>query len=171
VTDPRLVRILEQVRASRFADLTGARVSASIPVSERLLNELVGSLMPPSGPLRDVTIHPQAGDRFSVRARLARVDFLPPINLTVAIERQPELPDTPLVLRLGSFPGLVAMIGAAFPIASKLPPGIRMDKDRVLVDLKTLAEREGYADLLPLIEKIRLKTDEGRLIVEVDARA
>jgi hypothetical protein len=63
------------------------------------------------------------------------------------------------------------MIGAAFPIASKLPPGVRMDKDRVIVDVKTLAERQGYADLLTMVEKIRLTTDEGRLIVELNARA
>jgi hypothetical protein len=170
VSDPRLVRILEQLRASRFADLAGARVSASIPVSERLLNELVVSAIPPAVPVRDVTIQPRRGDRFSVRARFARVDFLPPINITVAIERQPELPDSPLVLRLTSFPGLITMIGAAFPIASKLPPGIRMDKDRVLVDLKTLAESQGFADLLTLVEKVRLTTDEGRLIVELEAR-
>jgi hypothetical protein len=170
VSDPRLVRILEQLRASRFTDLAGARVSASIPVSGRLLTELVASSIPPAAPLRDVTIHPQRGDRFSVRARLTRVDFLPPLKITAAIERQPELPDSPLVLRLGSFPGLIAMIGAALPIASKLPPGIRMDGDRVLVDLKTLAECQGYADLLSLIETIRLTTDEGRLIVEVEVR-
>ena len=170
VSDPRLVRIFEQLRASRFADLAGARVSASIPVSERLLNELVVSAIPPSVPVRDVTIQPRRGDRFSVRARLARVDFLPPITITVAIERQPELPDSPLVLRLTSFPGLITMIGAAFPIASKLPPGIRMDKDRVLVDLKTLAESQGYADLLTLVEKVRLTTDEGKLIVALEAR-
>ena len=170
MSDPRLVRIFEQLRASRFADLAGARVSASIPVSERLLNELVVSAIPPSVPVRDVTIQPRRGDRFSVRARLARIDFLPPITITVAIERQPELPDSPLVLRLTSFPGLITMIGAAFPIASKLPPGIRMDKDRVLVDLKTLAESHGYADLLTLVEKVRLTTDEGKLIVALEAR-
>jgi hypothetical protein len=169
VPDPRLVRILEQLRATRFTDLNGARIAASIPISERVLNELVAVSVPPSAPVRDVTIRPQAGDRFAVRARLTRFDFLPAINLTVVIERQAELPDSPLVLRLLSVPGLIAMVGAAASIASKLPPGIRMDKDCVLVDLKTLAERQGYADLLQLIRSVRVRTDDGRMIVEVDA--
>ena len=39
VDDPRLLQILEQLRASRFAEIKGARASFSIPVSERLLNE------------------------------------------------------------------------------------------------------------------------------------
>jgi hypothetical protein len=169
VPDPRLVRILEQLRATRFADLAGARIGASIPIPERILNELVAASIPPTAPVRDVAVRPQAGDRFALRARLASLDFLPPITLTVVIERQPELPDSPLVLRLLSIPGMIAMMGAAASIASKLPPGIRMDKDLVLVDLKTLAERQGYADLLPLIRSLRIRTEEGRVILEVDA--
>ena len=166
--DPRFVRILEQLRATRFTDLHAARIAASIPISERLLNELVAVSVPPSAPVRDVTIRPQAGDRFAVRARLTRFDFLPAINLTVVIERQAELPDSPLVLRLLSVPGLIAMVGAVASIASKLPSGIRMDKDCVLVDLKTLAEHQGYADLLQLIRSLRIRTEEGRVIVETD---
>ena len=57
-------------RASGFEDLRGADVSATVPVSERLLNEIVQEAMPPSAPVRDIHITPQAGDRFLVRARL-----------------------------------------------------------------------------------------------------
>ena len=37
--DPRLRRALEQLRATRFAGIRGARLSLSIPVAEPLLNE------------------------------------------------------------------------------------------------------------------------------------
>jgi hypothetical protein len=170
VTDPRLLRIVEQLRASRFADLAGSRVSASIPVSERLLNEILAAAMPPSVPVSVLSIRPQKGNRLAVRARLSRVDFLPPINLTVEIERQPELPDSPLVLRLISFPGLMALAGAALPIASMLPPGVRMEKDRLHVDVRALLERQGYGDLLAFVASLRITTDEGKLIVELDLR-
>jgi hypothetical protein len=63
VPDPRLLRIVEQLRASRFADLKGARASLSFPVPERLLNEFVSALLPPSAPVRDVTVRPQAANR------------------------------------------------------------------------------------------------------------
>ncbi len=33
--DPRLIEILERLRASRFAEVKGARASLSIPVPER----------------------------------------------------------------------------------------------------------------------------------------
>ena len=44
--DPRLLQILEQLRASRFAEIKGAHASFSIPVSERLLNEVIAATMP-----------------------------------------------------------------------------------------------------------------------------
>jgi hypothetical protein len=170
VPDPRLLPVLERLRASRFSDLRGARLTASIPIAGRLLNEIVGAALPPSLPVRDLHLQPHPGNRIGVRARLARVDFLPPLNVTAAIERQPELPDGPLVLRLLTFPGLISLLGAALPLASKLPPGVRLDRDRVYVDLKAMAERQGYGDLLPLVAGIRLTTGEDSLIVELDIR-
>ena len=168
VPDPRLLQIIERLRASRFSDLEGARLAAVVPVSERLLNQIVASTLPPTLPVRDLHISPQRGNRMTVRARLARVDFLPPINVHVIIERQPEPPDGPLVLRLLTFPGLVSLLGAALPLATLLPPGVRMEKDRIFVDVRTLAERQGLGDLLPLLAGLRVTTDEGKLIVEIE---
>ena len=143
-------------------------MTASIPVSERLLNEVVAAAIPPSVPVRDVAVHPKNGNRLVLRAKPARLDFLPSLNVTVAIEQQPALPDSPLVLRLLTFPGLIALIGAAFPFASRLPRGVRMERDRVYVDLKSLLEHQGYGDLVPLITSLRITTDEGNLTVDVE---
>ena len=166
--DPRLQHALEQLRATRFAEITGARLSLSIPIAERLLNELVTAALPPSLPVRDLTIRPRASNSLQVRARVSKLDFLPPVTLTLDIDQQPRLPDTPLGLRLRSFPGLVALAG---PLLSQklLPPGIRLEGDRLFVDLRQLLERAGYGDLVPMIERLHLATDEGRLLVEVEA--
>jgi hypothetical protein len=167
--DPSLQRALEQLRATRFAEIRGARLSLSIPVAERLLNELVAAALPPSLPVRDVTVRPRASNTLQVRARVAKLDFLPPVTLTLDIDQQPRLPDTPLGLRLRTVPGLAALAG---PLLSQkaLPPGIRLEGDRLFVDVAQLLERAGFGDLVPLIERLHLATDEGRLLVEVDAR-
>ena len=164
--DPRLRRIIEQLRASRFADVKGARVSASIPVSERLLNEIVGASVPPSAPVRDVSVHPQAGNRLSVRARLRRSDLLPPFTLKLAIERQPELPNSPLVLRVLTLPGLLSLAGSALSLNTMFPPGVKLDNDRVLIDVKVLLERQGFGDVIAYLETLRISTEEGRLVVD-----
>jgi len=169
VLDPRLRQVLEQLRATRFAGIEGARLSVSLPIAERLLNELVTAALPPSVPVRDLTVKPRAANTLQLRARVAKLDFLPPMTLTFDIDQQPRLPDTPLGLRLRTFPGLTALAG---PLLSQkaLPPGIRLDGDRLFIDLRQLIERAGYGDLVPLIERLHLATEEGQLLVEIDAR-
>ena len=119
--------------------------------------------------MRDVTIRPRASNTLQVRARVAKLDFLPPVTLTLDIDQQPRLPDTPLGLRLRTFPGLTAIAG---PLLSQkpLPPGMRLEGDRVFVDLRCCSSGQGIGDLVPLIERLHLATEEGRLLVEVDAR-
>jgi hypothetical protein len=171
VPDPRLLRILEQLRASKFAEVKGARVAATIPVPERLLNEIVTAALPQSAPVREVSVHPKAANRLAVRAKLARLDFLPPFTLTLEIERQPQLPETPLVLRVLSFPGLMPIAGAALSMASSLPPGLRLDGDRLLIDVRVVLERNGLGEVLPYLEDLRVTTDEGVVVVQATLTA
>lgn len=167
--DPRFARILDRLRASRLADLAGARASLTIPVPEPLLNELVTAAVPSSAPVHDVAVQVRPGGRFRVTGKLTRAAFLPPIALTLEIERQPELPEGTLVLRVGSLPGLVALAGAAFSISAMLPPGLRLDDQRLFVDLRALLEQRGLGELWPHLDSLRVTTEEGRAIVEVTA--
>jgi len=167
--DERLIRVLEQLRATRFADLAGSRLSLSIPISQRLLNEIVVAAIPPSAPVRDLTVTPAPGNRIQVRGRVAKFDFLPSITVNLEIEQQPGLPDTPLALRVRAFPGLTSMAGSLLS-PSALPRGVRLEGDRLLIDVRQLLEHAGYGDLLPLIERLHVATGDGRLIVDLDAR-
>jgi hypothetical protein len=167
--DPRLLAIVEQLRASQFAAVKGARVSLSIPVPEALLNELIATMMPASAPVRELRVRPQAANRLAVRARASRLDFLPPVTISLQIEQQPQLPDTPLVVRILSLPGLLSVAGALLSPGS-LPAGIRLDRDRVLIDVRQLIEKQGFADIVPLIERLHVSSEDGRLLLDVDVR-
>ena len=169
MNDPRLREIFEQLRASRFAEVRGARASLSIPVSERLLNELIAIVMPPSAPVRDLHVRPMAGNRLAVRARAARLDFLPAVTISLEIEQQPHLPDGPLVVRILSLPGLLSVAGSLLS-PSSLPPGLRLDRERVLVDVRQLLERKGFGEVVPLIERLHVSSEEGRLLLDLDIR-
>jgi hypothetical protein len=169
VLDPRLLAILEQLRASRFAALQGTRAALSIPVPEPLLNELIATAIPPSAPVRDLHIRPQAANRLAVRARASRLEFLPPVTISLQIEQQPQLPDTPLVIRILSLPGLLS-IASSLLSPSSLPPGIRLDRDRILVDVRQLLESKGFAEVVPLIERLHVTSEEGRLRLDVDMK-
>jgi hypothetical protein len=163
-----LATLLVNLRDRKFRDLAGARVSGSIPISERLLNEIVAATMPKNLPVRDVSVRPEQGNRFSVRIS-PKAAFLPQLTVKLEIEKQPQFPTSPeLVLRMATMGGLLGLAGAAFPIASMLPPGVRLEGERIILDLRALAHREGVVDLLELVRELEITTEEGRMRVFVD---
>ena len=167
--DERLRRLLMRQQASGFEDLGGAEAALTIPVSDRLLNEIIAEALPRPSPVRDLHVAPKAGDRFAVRGRLTAASFLPALNLSLVIDRQPEFPGFPvLVLRLESS-GLLSLAGPALRFIDALPKGIRVEQDRIHVDLPALLERHGLVSYLAFVEQLRVNTIEGALILTVRA--
>ena len=167
--DPRLRDLLNELQRSRFEDLRGAQASARVPISERLLNELIRQRLPPGGAIRDAHVRPRAGNKIDVQVKLARPAFLPPLNITATIEQQPDLPRSPeLVLRLSSIPGVMALAGGAAAFFDVLPPGVRMEGDRVRVNIAELARQHGQAYALELVRRLHVTTLEGAVVLEVD---
>jgi hypothetical protein len=168
--DRRLTALLERLRASRFAELKGARATVSLPIREALVNEAVTVLMPASVPVRGLRIQLHAANRLTVTARVAVSSWLPeiPVSATLDIERQPKLPDSPLVLRIS--PGLLSMAGSLFSSRISLPPGIRLEGERVLIDVRVLLESRGLGEALLYADEISVTTEAGVLIVNGSAR-
>lgn len=164
---PDFSGMLHTLRASRFRDLSGARVSATIPVAGTLLNQAIAASLPPHAPVKQVTVHPDAADRLSVRI-VARAALIPPITLKLAIESQPRLPGPAvLVLRMATLGGLFGLASGA--VAGMLPPGVTLDGERILVDLAVLARQHGQGEAFEYLERLEVHTEPDRLIVHVDA--
>jgi hypothetical protein len=164
-----LLPILERVIASAFRDVAGARVTADVPISDVLVNDILrDALAGSSGPVREASVTVLPGNRADVRVRLARFSFVP-VNLTVTIERQPEMPTSPVVILrwTSALPGLSMLAGRATSFLSALPPGIRMDGDLVFLDVRTLLAQRGLDGLMPLLERLRVTTDEGRILLHL----
>jgi hypothetical protein len=167
--EPRLRELLERLQQSRFADLKGTHASVHVPLSERLVNELVAASLPRGGAVREARVHPRGGNRLDIHIKLARPAFLPPLTVGAVIERQPEFPHSPeIVLRLTSLPGVMALAGGAAAFFNVLPAGIRMQADRVLVNIAELARQHGRADALELIRRLHVTTEEFSVVVECD---
>jgi hypothetical protein len=162
-----LSRVLVELRATRFAALAGARVSATIPIAEALVNDLVAASLPADAQVRAVRVEPRPSNRLRVSARLTRAEFLPPISLTLEIEQQPVLPHSPLVLRVLSLPALMSLAGAALSSSARLPPGITIHGQRVEVDIAMLLERAGLGEVVPCVESLQVTTTPGVLVLEV----
>jgi hypothetical protein len=167
--DERFLRLLRRQQASGFDDVRGAEASVTVPVSERLLNEAITDAMPPSAPVRDLSVKPIAGDRFAVRARIGSSAFLPAFNVTLTIHQQPAFPASPVLVLTMEGSGLLSFAGPALRFLDALPPGIRVDHDRILVDLATLLEARGLGGYLQYVDDLRINTVEGAVLVSFRA--
>jgi hypothetical protein len=170
LVDERFARLLRRQLADGFSDLRGAEAAVTIPVTEKLLNEILAESLPHSAAIRDLHVTPLAGDRFTVRARLGSSALLPPFKLTLAIDRQPDLPASPvLILRLVAT-GLMALARPVLRLLNAMPEGIRVKDDRIHVDLRALAERYRLDTYFDHLDEIRVNSVEGSLVLAIRGR-
>lgn len=166
--DPRLLTLLSRLQASGFAGLAGSEARATIRIAAPLLNEAVAEFAASAPAVRDVTIRPRAANHIDVHLKLARPAFLPSLNLTLQIERQPQLPDNPeLALRFSGAGGMMRLAGPAISSFGALPPGVRLDGDRVFVNLHTVLQQHGHGEFLQYVEQLQVMSEEGGLILLV----
>jgi hypothetical protein len=164
--DPRLHALLDRQQASGLRGLAGSEVHATIKISAPLLNEAVAAFAAATPAISELTIHPHNGNRFDVRLGLAKPAFLPGMTMALAIERQPQLPGDPvLVLRLSGGAAVLRLAAPAIASFNILPPGVRLEGDRVLVDLRMLLQQHGQAHLLDYAQEVEIVTIEGGLVV------
>jgi hypothetical protein len=161
--------LLREQQAANFADVAGANGFVILPISDRLLSRLIAERLPPSAPVSDLELSADAGNELAVRVRLTRAAFLPPITVRFVIERQPRLPESPVIeLRMMS-EGLAALAGTALKFVDVLPPGVRLEGDKVSIDLAALAAQYGVAEVLPYLTDLEITTTVGRVVFTVRA--
>jgi len=121
-----------------------------------------------SSHVRDVDIRPRAGDAFDVLITVSW-PFVPTIKVGFAIERQPQFPASPvLVLRWSLFGGVGAFASRFVASLDRLPAGVRLDGDRLLLDIPRLAEKASGASWLPYVRSLELHTVEDRFVIDAE---
>jgi hypothetical protein len=167
--DAFVSELLAHLQSTSFADLAGTRVSARVPVSRGLINQLVArALQGRSAPVRQVDIRPHEGDKLDAIVTLT-LPLVPPLKVAVAVERQPQFPSSPvLVLRWSLLGGLGAMLSKFIGPQQKMPPGVRLDGDRVLVDIPAVAAGTPAAAMLRHVRTLELHTVADGAVVVVD---
>jgi hypothetical protein len=166
---PALDAIVQRLRATGFQDLAGAGASFTIPISERLINEFIRASLPDDARVREVLIQVDGASGLAVRVR-PRASLLPPLTVRLVIERQPDFPGHPvLALRITTLPGLFSLAGAALPLAEMLPPGVRLQREMIFVDLAAVAAHQGLADLVRFVRQLRVTTEDRTLLLRIEA--
>jgi hypothetical protein len=166
-----LIDLLHRQRSGGFPDLRGAEASATIPIADRLINELIWNALPKDRPVHDLQIHAEAGDRLTLRVQLSGSALLPTLSVTLAIDEQPALPQRPvLTLRVLGIPKLLMLAGGLGRVRDALPPGVTIEAERILLNLDAMLKHQGQADLLQYLTSLTVSTRDNVVVVAIRAR-
>ena len=150
--------------------LAGASGSVRLPVHRTLLNTLVAdALAGRNTPVKSLDIRPRDGDRFDVEIAVTW-PFVPALTATFTVERQPVFPESPVLVLRFELRGAVGAIASRLvkSFEHKLPPGVRLEGQRVLLDLPTLAAGSPAAPFLGYLRALELHTLEDRAVIDVE---
>ena len=167
--DANVSELLAFLQSSGFRDIAGSRASVQLPLSRSLVNRLVAqALRGTSTPLREVDVRPHDGDEFDVVLTVSW-PFVPPLKVAVSVAQQPQFPASPVLVFRWSLLGAVgALASRVIAALDRLPAGIRLDGDRLLVDIPVVAGRGPAETLWPWVKKLELHTIDERVVLDVE---
>ena len=152
-------------------DIAGATVAGELPVGNVLLNRLIAdALADKQSPVTGVRVEVLDADQMVVHLELRGP--LPTLKIALRIDQQPQ-PDNPILGLRWSMPAigpLALFASPALALFKSLPPGIRVDGDRILVNVKDLLIARGFAAYLQYLRKLQVHAVAGRLVATFEVR-
>ena len=172
--NPALERVRELL-GSRFEELAGAHVAGELPLTDVVVNRLIAArLAKSSAPVTGIRVHAREGDVLDIGLTLQGVPMISHVPVSARIDQQPELPNAPVLGLQWSLAGLGALARIAGPFIARiktLPTGIRIEGDRILLDVAALLRAQGLEEALGHLARLQVHTREGRLVVLFELRA
>lgn len=164
----RAIDRLRSLLGPRFEELTGAHVSGELPLTDALVDRAIADRLGRSAHVAAVHVHARDGDALDVHVTLRGVPIVTSVPVSLRIIRQPVLPASPVLEMEWSVAGLGALARMAGPFITRmvtLPPGVRIDRDRIAIDLAHVLQAQGLADVLRPITRLEVHTRDGRIVV------
>jgi hypothetical protein len=157
-------KIFTRLLAGNFSELAGLTVDASIPVPESLINELVQSALRGNKNITSfqITIHPE--NRATVNLRTPMWPW--PLDLKLKLFGAVDLSNSPKVRAFLENNVFLGKLGALFKV---LPAGITLYNDQLALDLEPFLPPE-YKKFLPLVKSVDIRTQESKLILDVNIK-
>ena len=162
--------ILRQRTGLELRELAGSTLAGEIPLSDALVNRMLAERLANHAQVAAVRVQAQQNDTVAVQV-VPRARLMPALNITARIERQPEFPQHPMVLLRWSMPAAGPLALFAAPVLAffkAMPQGIRMDGDRIAVDVRELLRSRGLDDVIALIKKLEIHTKPGGFVVRFE---
>ena len=148
-------------------EIAGSVFAGEIPLSNALVNRLIVRRLSAQSPIAAVRMEAHDGDRLTIVLSM-RGSLIPDVTIAAQIEEQPHFPNPAVLWLRWTLPAMRALSFVAAPALmyfKKLPPGIRVEGDRIAVDFAELLRSRGLGELMDYITRVNVTTREGAIIV------
>lgn len=173
--DPAFHRRLREMLGVDLQELAGAAISGEIPLRNDLVNRLIAQRLAASpSAVSAVRVDAQDDDHIGVEMSIrAGTMMLPAVRIAARIDRQPDLPQSPVLGLRWSLPAMGPLGLFAAPVLNwlkALPPGIHADGDRIDVDIAAVLRSQGLGELLPYIAALQVHARRGAFVIRFELR-
>jgi hypothetical protein len=163
--------IVRERTGLELREIAGTMLAGEVPLGDGLVNRLLAERLAGHPQIAAVRVQAQPNNSVAIQVE-PRARLMPQINLMARIERQPDFPLDPTLLLRWSMPAAGPLALLAAPVLGyfkAMPPGIRMDGDRVAIDARELLRHRGLDDIVALIRKLEIHTRPGGFMVRFEA--
>lgn len=157
--------IFQRLINNNFSELAGLTFDASIPVPERLINEIIGVAIRDNKSISHCRVSISRQNRVSVHLKTSLWPW--PLELKLKLDRIVDFTGSPRIKAQLENKVLLGRLGSFFKV---LPDGVRIHGDQVIVDLGAFLQRPEQKRLLDLVESAEVKTEESRVIFDLRAK-
>lgn len=157
--------IFQRMVHNQFSELAGLAVDASIPVPERLVNEMVGALIRSNKSISYCRVSISRQNRVSINLKTSMWPW--PLELKLKLNRYVDLTGSPKILAQLENQVLLGRLGSFFKV---LPQGVSIRGSQVVVDVGAFLPSPELRQYLDLIESAEIKTEESRVIFDLKIR-
>jgi hypothetical protein len=155
-------KIFRQLLETNFAELTGLTANASVPVPEQLVNELLEIQLAGNKKITWCRVSIEEQNRMDVHVKTPLLPWT--LDLKLKLFHAVDLTGSP---RLRAFLENNLLIGKIASSLNAFPEGIRMYDNQITVDLGKLLDSPEQRRLLELVKSMEIRTETGKLILDV----
>lgn len=156
--------IIQRLIRDRLSELAGLAIAATLPVPERLVNEIVGMAIRGNKNISYCRVAISRQNRVSVNLKTPRWPW--PLELKLRLERTVNPTRSPVLLAQLENQVLLGRLGSFFKV---LPNGIDIRGGQVFVDLRAFVRDPEQQVFLEMVQAIEIRTEESRVILDIRA--
>jgi hypothetical protein len=159
-------KIFQRILDNNFSDFKGLTADLSIPVPESIINEFIEAALQRNKNIESCQMSIHGQNRVSVDLKTKALPWA--LNLKLKLDKAVDFASysSPKIRAWLENNQLLGSLGSFFKV---LPEGVKLYGNQVVIDLGVFLRTPEQKRLLDLIKSVDIKTEEGKIILEIEA--